>query len=80
MNDHIIKLLNEINKMPEDTLLEKLISYCEETDFDPQELGDILGESEQFKRKLWISCVEANQIKDEKLLDRLDLVEDFDEW
>ena len=77
---NIVKLINEINKMPEDSLLEKMISYCEQTDTDPQELGDIFAESEQFKRKLWISCVEFNQIKDDLLSDKLNLIEDIDEW
>ena len=78
--NNLAELLNTINQFPEDTLLEKLISYCEQYDIDPQELGDELVESEQFKRMLWIDCVKHNSIKDEKLSEKLDSTDSLDEW
>lgn len=80
MNDNIAELLNKIHTLPEETLLEKIISYCEEHDLDPQEVGDRLAESEQFKRVLWIDAVEHNQIQDKLLKDKLRQTEDFDVW
>jgi len=64
MNTNIIELLNKIHDMPEDTLLEKIISYCEETDTDAQEIGEFLSEYEQFKRVLWADALKHNQIRD----------------
>ena len=52
ITNNIVLLLNEISKIPEKSLFDKIISYCEKNDFDPQEIGDILEESEQFKLML----------------------------
>jgi len=48
----IVELLNEISKIEENTLLDKIVTYCEKFDLDPQEIGDTLGDSEQFKLML----------------------------
>ncbi len=79
MND-IVELLNEINKLPEENLLDRMISYCEMNDIDPQEFGEFFAENENFKRKLWINCVEHFQIKDELLTNKINSVEDLNEW
>ena len=50
----IVELLNEISKIPEDTLLDRIVTYCEKNDLDTKEIGDTLSESEQFKRMLHI--------------------------
>jgi hypothetical protein len=76
----ITELLNQINLIPEDSLLERIISYCEENELNPQELGDSLAESEQFKRVLWINAVENNQIQDVLLKNKLKETLDLDEW
>ena len=73
-------LLNEINKIPGDSLIERIISYCEENDLEPQDIGDSLGESEQFKRVLWIDAVDNNQIHDIKLKELLNSTEEIDDW
>jgi len=52
ITNNIVLLLNEISKIPEKTLLDKILTYCEKNDFDPQEIGDILEESDQFKLML----------------------------
>ena len=75
-----IKLINEIYCTDGDTLLEKIVSYCEKNNFDIQEFGDLLSESEIFKKHLWIDCVRHNIIKDEPLQDKLNETEDFEEW
>ena len=73
-------LLNEINAHPEVSLLEKIVSYCEETGFEPQDVGDALSECEQFKRMLWINAVDNNQVHDIKLKEMLNSTEDLDDW
>ena len=80
MLDNVVELLNEINKIPEPDLLNRIISYCEQNDLDPQELGDILGECEQFKRQLWIDGVKHNQIKDAGVQRKLDSTSEIDIW
>lgn len=75
-----IQLLNEIYKVPEVSLMDKIISYCDMNDYDIQEIGDILSENEQFKKKLWIDCVNFNTIKDELLKKKQHQCTDFDEW
>ena len=76
----ITELLNEIQQIPEDSLIEKMISWCEQTATDPKELGDFLESNEQFKRMLWLNAVKHNQIRDEKLKHRWDDMEGFDDW
>lgn len=80
MLDNVVELLNEINKMPEPDLLNKLVSYCEQNDLDEQELGEILGECDQFKRQLWIDGVKHFQIKDEGVQRKLKSTKDIDIW
>ncbi len=80
MNDNIVELLNEISKIPEISLLERIISYCEENDLDPKEIGDVLSESETFKTNLWLDCVENNSISDPLLKAKWDKTNNLDEW
>ena len=80
LKNNITDLVNKIQDIEGDNLLEKMISFCEKYDYNPQELGDLLTESETFKRKLWIDCVKNNIIIDKFLSDKLNSVEDFDEW
>jgi hypothetical protein len=74
------ELLNEISKDSADTLLEKIISWCYQNEYDSKEIGYILAESEHFKRKLHISCVENHQMTDELLTRKIEKMEDFDDW
>ena len=80
MNENIINLINNINDIPGDSLIEKILSYCEENDLEAQEIGDILADSKHFKRVLWIDAVRNNQIQDLGLKNILNETEDFDEW
>ena len=76
----LITLLDKIYLMPEDNLMDKIISYCEMNDYDIQEIGDILSENEQFKTKLWIDCVSNNTIKDDLLKQKQNSTKELDMW
>ena len=78
MND--IELLNQIQEFEGETILDKILSYCEKYDKEIQEIGDILSENEIFKKTLWIDCVKNNTIQDEWCKNKLDNIEKFDEW
>jgi len=78
--DNLVSTLNKINSLPGDSLLERMLSYCEENDIDPKELGDMFEESEKFKRVLWIDAVENNQIQDAPLKAKLNETQDLDTW
>jgi len=77
---NIINLLNEINQINEPDLMNRILSYCEETDTDVQELGDILGESDQFKRQFWLDAVKNHQIRDEGVQRKLNQTLETDVW
>jgi hypothetical protein len=64
MNSETIELINKISLMHGDSLLEKILDYCETFDKDPKEIGDFLQESEAFKDILYKDCIKNNIIKD----------------
>ena len=74
------ELINEINSYPEYSLLEKVISYCEENDIDVNDIEDILKQSEHFRTVFYIDCVEKNHIRDLGLKKKLRETIDEDEW
>jgi len=76
----IIILLNEIHKIDEENLMDKILSYCSKYDYNPQEIGDLLAESETFKRTLWLDCVDNNTIRDALVKDKLNSTATLDEW
>jgi len=78
--NEIVQLLNEFNKIQEDTLLDKISVFCEENDIDPKELGDTLSENEQFKRLLWFDCVRNNQLQDKTLKTQWQKQTLLDDW
>jgi len=80
MNNNIIELINDINEMHGESLSEKILDYCETYDKDPQEIGDLLEDSQDFKDLLYRDCVKNNIIKDEDLEKFLDKTEDLDIW
>lgn len=67
MNNDVVDILNRISDMSGESLAEKILDYCETYDIDPQELGDVLEESEDFRNMLYRDCVKHNIIKDEDL-------------
>jgi len=79
-NNNIIELLNAISQVHGDSLLEKIVSYCDKNNLDPQEVGDILADSEQFKRKLHIDLVHNHIIRDPGFSRKENLCQDLDEW
>ncbi len=76
----VVQLLNEIYEIDEHSIMDKILSYCEKYDYDVQEIGDILSESEQFKELLWIDCVKNNTISDKLLKEKQQSTEELDEW
>ena len=80
MTNQITEILNEIYKIEGYTLVDKIIGYCEKNNLDPKEIGDILEESEQFKRKLYIDLVHHKAIKDPKFVEKEELCEILDVW
>lgn len=62
MND-VIVLLNDIYEMSGDSIMDKIIDYCETHDKDPQEVGDLLAESEDFKKIMLKDCIKNNIIQ-----------------
>jgi hypothetical protein len=61
--------------MAGENLVDKIMDYCETYDQNPQEIGDILQESEDFKKLLYKDCVKHHIIKDSeiKIEDELDV-------
>jgi hypothetical protein len=57
------------------SLLEKIVDYCETFNQDPKEIGDILQDCEEFKDILYKDCVKNNIIKDSNLVikDEIDI-------
>jgi len=76
MNNELITLVNKISQMAGDNLVDKIMDYCETYDQDPQEIGDILQESEDFKNLLYKDCVKNHIIKDLELI----INKDLDVW
>ena len=66
--NNIIQIVNKISEMNRNNLLDKIMDYCETYDKDPQEIGDLLQENEDFKNLLYRDCVKNNIIKDTSLI------------
>ena len=73
-------MIDKILKTPGDTLLEKILSYCEINNLNPQEIGDNLSDHEQFKNELWFDCVKNNIIQDEELKIKHNRYKEDEEW
>ena len=80
MDNEFLKILNEISLMSGDTLLEKILDYCETYDKDPQEIGDILEENKEFKKLLYDNCVENNIIRNPEYKKIIQRTEEIEEW
>ena len=78
--EEVQTLINDINSYPEYSLLEKVISYCEENEIDVNDIQDILKQSEHFRTVFYIDCVEKNHIRDLGLKRKLTETIDEDEW
>ncbi len=80
MNNELIGTLNKIFEMSGNSLVEKILDYCETYDVDPQEMGDLLEESKDFRELLYKDCVENNIIVDEVLDKRLNVTQTIEVW
>jgi len=77
---NITKLLNDIYKIEGDSLLDRIIGYCEKTDTDIREIGDLIADSDELKRKIWLDCVKHNIIIDKGAERLLNQTEDPELW
>ena len=80
MKQDITELLNDIYKVEGDSLLDRIIGYCEKSDLDVREIGDLISDNDELKRKIWLDCVKHNIIMDlgaERLLNQ---TEDPEIW
>jgi len=73
-------IFNQIQQTPGDSLIEKMLSWCEENDFDPAVLGEMFSEDKHFKKILWYDAVKMNQVKDLKVKQLQTETEDLDIW
>ena len=78
--DDIVEIINEIYKIPDGSLSEKILEYCHRNELNPQEMGDILYESEDFKKVLYRDCVNHNIIQDEVLDDKAKRTQKIFKW
>ncbi len=79
-SNDFLKLFNDISKMEGNSLLEKILDYCETFNKDVQEIGDILEENKEFKQLLYDDCVNNNIINDPKYKKILNRTENIEEW
>ncbi len=70
---------DNILKMPSKSILEKILEFCEEFDYDISEVLDLF-DTKEYKALLYTDCVETHVIRDpelKKILDsRLDVWEE----
>ena len=74
------EILNKIDDMCGESLLDKMIDFCETYDINPQFLGDILEEDSKFKEMLHNDCVCHNSIEDDALTRKTEIMQDLDVW
>jgi len=75
-----IEIVNKISEYDGDTLIDKMLDYCETEDINIKELGDMLEDFEDFKRLLYKECVNVNLIKNPLLKKELHNTEDLEIW
>ncbi len=78
--EDFLNLFNNIGKMHGNSLLEKILDYCDTYDEDVQEIGDILESNKNFKEILYDDCVNSNIIRDPKYKKIINRVEKIEEW
>jgi len=69
--------IDKIMEMPSESLLEKVLEFCEEHDLDVSEVLHLF-DNKETKEMLYVSCVEHHVIKDEELKKILD--KRLNEW
>ena len=72
----VLSLINKITEMTGNSLLEKILDYCETYNVDIQEVGDKIAKFEEFKNLLYKDCVKHHIINDPKF----QFGEDIEEW
>jgi len=74
------EILNEIGKYYGNSLLERMVDFCETEDVDPQFLGDILSEDKSLKDLLHNDCAISGSIIDIDIQHRNETMEDLEIW
>jgi hypothetical protein len=73
-------LFDQIQKLPENSLIERMLSWCEENDEDPMELGEIFSQDDNFKKILWADAVRMNQVSDNDLKTKMNQTQPQEIW
>jgi len=76
----IIEIYNDIMATPGDTILDKIIGYCELRKVDFQEIGDIISSNNEFRKMLYNDCVQNNIIRDDDMKTMMKQSEILNEW
>ena len=79
-NNDFLKILNIISSMEGNSLVEKILDYCETHDEDPQEIGDYLEDNKEFKKILYNDCINNNIIRNQEYKMILNRTEKLEEW
>ena len=74
------EILNMIGEMYGNSILTKMLDFCETYDIDEQYLGDILEEDKNFKDMFHDELASHNQVKDEAINLRQDKLEGLSVW
>lgn len=80
VENDVISLINKIWDMEGESLSQKILDYCETYDFDELEIGEILSQSQDFKKMFYRDCVKNHLIEDEKLKETFTTPTVSDEW
>ena len=74
------EILNLVDDMCGDSIMSKLLDFCETNNIDPQELGDILEEDIKFKKLLYDDCVHYNSVIDNEMTNKESNMQDLEVW
>jgi hypothetical protein len=58
--------INDILKMPSESLFDKIMEYSEEYDIDVTYIAELFEKNKEYKELLYTSCVENGIIKDDE--------------
>lgn len=80
MKNNIVEIINTIDGMSGESLADKILDYCETYGKDEREIGELLQESDDFKKLLYKDCIKHHSIKDEDYTDKLRKTEEITPW
>jgi len=80
LDNNFLELFNKISSMSGESLVEKILDYCETYNKDPQEIGDFLEGNKEFKKILYDDCITNNIIKNPEYKQFIERTEEIEEW